>query len=111
MSNIDWQRIVDMGGNKFVPHFQALMSRSIFLDLTLHDRHAISLWVKHVAVSGKLFEREGVDESTGKEILDFIQENRDDLRELSLRTLMKSCSLAKSFPGNWRRMAQVTLCR
>jgi hypothetical protein len=111
VSNIDWQRIVDMGGNKFVPHFQALMSRALYLDLTLHDRHAISLWVNHVATSGKLFEREGVPDFLRAEILQFIQENRDELRELSLRTLMKAIQLAKGNPRDWKRMATVLLCR
>ena len=111
VSNIDWQRIVDMGGNKFVPHFQALMSRALYLDLTLHDRHAISLWVTHVATSGKLFEREGVPDFLRSEILQFIQDQRDDLRELSLRTLMKAIQLAKGNPRDWKRMATVLLCR
>lgn len=111
ITNIDLQRYVDMGGNKYVAHFAALMSRSLYLDLTLHGRHAISLWVKHVATAGKLFQREGVSDKIGQDILAFMYDKRDDLRELSLRTLIKACGLAKSHPTEWKRMAAVTLCR
>lgn len=111
ISNIDFQKYVDMGGNKYVAHFNALMSRSLYLDLKLHDRQAISLWVKHVATAGKLFQREGLSDKVGSEILEFMMTRRDELRELSLRTLTKACALAKSHPTDWRRIANVTLCR
>lgn len=111
ISNIDFQRYVDMGGNKYVAHFEALMSRSLYLDLRLHDRQAISLWVRYVATHGRLFDREEVPATVGREILDFMMDRRDDLRELSLRTLTKACALAKAHPHDWKRMAKVTLCR
>lgn len=110
ISNLDFQKYVDMGGNKYVPHFEALMSRALYLDLRLHDRQAISLWVNHVATAGKLFAREEVSDSLGKEILDFVHKHRDDLRELSLRTLVKLIGLAKG-NQNWQHMGKILLCR
>ena len=111
ISNLDFQKYVDMGGNKYVAHFEALMSRSLYLDLRLHDRQAISLWVNHIATEGKLFTREGITPEVGNKILAFIKQYRDDLRELSLRTLMKACGLAKSHPTEWERMARVLLVK
>lgn len=111
ISNLDFQKYVDMGSNKYVTHFEALMSRSLYLDLRLHDRQAVSLWVEHVATSGKLFAREGVTGEVGKQILAFMKHHRDQLRELSLRTAMKLCALAKSHPGDWERMGRVLLTR
>lgn len=111
ISNLDFQKYVDMGSNKYVAHFEALMSRSLYLDLRLHDRQAISLWVEHIATNGKMFAREGVTEAVGKQILSFVKQHRDHLRELSLRTTMKLCQLAKSHPTDWERMGRVLLCR
>lgn len=111
ISNLDFQKYVDMGGNKYVPHFEALMSRSLYLDLRLHDRQAISLWVNHVATAGKLFAKEEISDSLGKEILSFVHSNRDDLRELSLRTLVKLIQLAKGNPSQWQHMGKILLCR
>jgi len=111
ISNVDFQKYVDEGGNKFVKHFEALMSRSLYLDLRLHDRQAISLWVEHIATTGKMFSREGVPDKMGQQILAFLRTNRDDLREYSLRTCMKVIQLVKANPQDWERMAQVLLCR
>ena len=110
ISNIDFQRYIDTGGNKYVVHFEALMSRSLYLDLRVHDRQAISLWVEHVATHGKMFAKENVSEDVGRDILAFLKSNRDDLREYSLRTAVKLCGLAKSH-HDWKDMAQVLLCR
>ena len=111
ISNLDFQKYVDEGSNKFVKHFEALMSRSLYLDLRLHDRQAISLWVSHIALNGGMFLREGVPEKLGKEILHFLKENRDELREFSLRTAMKVIQLVKANPEDWKKMSQVLLCR
>ena len=110
ISNIDFQRYIDTGHNKYVVHFEALMSRSLYLDLRVHDRQAISLWVEHVATHGKMFAKEHVSEAVGRDILAFLKKNRDDLREYSLRTAVKLCGLAKSH-HDWKDMAQVLLCR
>jgi len=111
ISNLDFQKYVDQGGNKYVAHFEALMSRSLYLDLRLHDRQAVSLWVRHIATSGKLFQRENVSPEVGDKILNFIQQHRDTLRELSIRTLMKTVQLAKSQPKDWEVMARILLTR
>jgi len=111
ISNIDFQKYVDMGSNKYVAHFQALMSRSLYLDLRLHSRQAIALWVKHVATEGKMFAKEGVSESVGARILAFIDRYKDDLRELSLRTVTHASGLAKSHPDEWELMAKELLVR
>lgn len=111
ISNLDFQKYVDQGGSKYVAHFEALMSRSLYLDLRLHDRQAIHLWVEHVATAGKMFQREGVTTTTGAAIMSFLKEHRDDLREYSLRTVMKLCSIAKSHPQDWQKMGRVLLLR
>lgn len=111
ISNIDFQGIVDDGKSKFAPHLDALMSRSLYVTLNLHNRQSISLWVEEVATNGMLFRREGVDAATGKRIVSFIKTHRDELRELSLRTVIKLCSLAKSEPREWENMARCLMLR
>ena len=58
-----------------------------------------------------MFEREGITASKGREILEFLKSNRDELREFSLRTAMKVCQLVKSHPEDWSRMSRILLCR
>jgi len=111
ISNLDFQTFVDEGKNKYAQHFEALMSRSLYLDLRLHNRNELGVWVNHIAKHGKIFEREEIDAPTGAAILRFIDTNRTKLRELSIRTLLKTCQLAKTNPTDWERIAKVLLTK
>jgi hypothetical protein len=111
ISNLDFQKFVDEGKNKYAQHFEALMSRSLYLDLRLHTRAELGVWVNHIAKAGKIFERENVPANLVFPILSFLDSNRETLRELSIRTLMKLCQMAKSQPTSWERMARVLLLR
>jgi hypothetical protein len=111
ISNLDFQTFVDEGKNKYAQHFEALMSRSLYLDLRLHDRNELGVWVNHIAHAGRIFDREDVPMGMRQPILKFIGDNRNDLRELSIRTLMKLCGLAKDNPARWQSIAKVLLTR
>ena len=45
------------------------------------------------------------------DIVEFIDENKARLRELSLRTVLKIADLAKSFPTDWRDYASTTVMK
>ena len=51
------------------------------------------------------------EDDTAEEILDFVSINKDRLRELSLRTVLKIADLAKAFPTKWEAMAENTVMR
>ena len=44
----------------------------------------------------------------GDEILNFMDENKERLREMSLRMALKIADLRKLSPDNWRRLAETT---
>jgi len=111
ISNLDFQTFVDEGRNKYAQHFEALMSRSLYLDLRLHTRDELGVWVNHIAQNGKIFDRENVPQNLRQPILSFLNTHRNNLRELSIRTLMKSCQLAKGTPSNWEIIARVLLTK
>lgn len=111
ISNLDFQTFVDEGKNKYAQHFEALMSRSLYLDLRLHNRDELGVWVNHIAHAGKIFDREDVPQNLRAPILSFLSTHRHNLRELSIRTLMKLCGLAKDNPARWESIARVLLTR
>lgn len=111
ISNINWQRVIDMGANKYAPHMQALMSRGLYLDLLLHDPQAVFLWIGYVTRSSKTFEREGISEEDGENILEFIQQHRERFRVLSLRTVQHVAGLFKANPEGWKQDATLLLLR
>lgn len=110
ISNLNFQQFVDEGKNKYAQHFAALMSRSLYLDLRLHDRNELGVWVEHVAAHGKIFQREGLSDEQGVEVLQFLRDYRDELRELSLRTLLKLSQLVKTH-REWENIAKVLLTK
>ncbi len=42
------------------------------------------------------------------ELINFVDANKDRLRELSLRMVLKLADLRKSFPKSWTAMAKTT---
>ena len=110
ISNLNFQQFVDEGKNKYAQHFEALMSRSMYLDLRLHDRNELGVWVEHVATNGKMLAREGLTEQQSRAVLSFLREYRDQLRELSLRTVLKTAQLVKSH-REWEGMAKILLTK
>jgi hypothetical protein len=49
--------------------------------------------------------------ATKEDIIDFVEDNKDKLRELSLRTVIKIADLAVAFPNNWEHYAQTTVMK
>jgi hypothetical protein len=112
VSNLDFQKIIDEGRSKFVPHFEALMSRSLYLDLRIHERREIGMWIEHIAKEGAIFTREGITSKDGDIILKWLRSNRENLRQLSLRSLTNACALFKQYGvKSWEPRANVLLCK
>lgn len=95
---------------KLRDHLEALESRCHYLDLTIDTEREKVLRIKQIVEDGMLEEYEfkpwDVDE-----LLDFIDNNKKKLRELSLRMVLKLADLKKSFPDRWTRVAEVSCMR
>lgn len=91
-------------------HLAALESRCHYLDLTIDTEREKMLRIKQIISDGMLNEY-GFTPAKEKEVIDFIDNNKKKMRELSLRTVLKTADLVKSFPENWKKVAEVTLMR
>lgn len=111
VSNKDFQRHIDEGNSKMIPHYEALMSRSMYLDLRLHSRREIGTWVEHVTQSARLLDIYGTDSVHHGAVLQFIRSHRETFRELSIRTVKKLCSLVNANPTGWESDAKILLIR
>lgn len=106
ITNLDLQGFVDAGKNRFVPHMQALMTRALYLDLRLHTIRDLATWVRHIVHKNHILVQDGLSYEQEKDVLDFITENRDKLRNLSIRTAIQLASFVKMKGENWRTMAK-----
>ena len=93
---------------KLRDHLDALQSRCHYLDLTLDSMRDKILRIKQIAKSGALFQDLDIEQCGQDDIIEFMDSNKNRLREMSLRMAIKIAQLYKSFPGNWRAMTEST---
>jgi hypothetical protein len=97
---------------KLKDHLDALESRCHYIDLEMDTNREKILRIKQITMDGMLDVYDfDVPELARDEILEFIDTNQDKLRELSLRMVLKIADLRKSFPKNWKAMANNTCFR
>ena len=108
ITNINFANIKS---KKLQDHLAALESRCHYIDLTIHTEREKMLRIKQIVGDGMLAEYDFTEEQTTS-IIEFIDANKKRLRELSLRTVLKTADLMRSFPGNkWQRVAQISLMK
>lgn len=95
---------------KLREHLEALESRCHYMDLTIDSERDKMLRIRQVIQDGMLDEY-GFDSDEREDILDFIDANKNRLRELSLRTVLKTADLVKAFPRNWESVAENTIMK
>ena len=98
---------------KLKDHLGALESRCHYLDLTLDTARDKMLRIKQIMLDGMLDHYE-FEEGAKQELYEYVDTNKDKLRELSLRTVIKIADLKKMVgPGNdkWKRLAETTVMK
>ncbi len=109
LTNYDFDVMIDKG-HKLAPHLQALVSRAHYVDLAMKTARDYLIRIKQV-VSAGLLDNIGLDKSSQKEVMEFIDSNHDKLRELSLRIALKVAAIRKGGSSRWKATAKVTCCR
>lgn len=96
---------------KLQDHLEALESRCHYLDLTIDTQREKVLRIKQVVTEcGMLDDYELTDEHK-LEVVEFVDANKNRMRELSLRTVLKVADLHVSFPDKWKSVAEMTCMR
>ena len=95
---------------KLREHLEALESRCHYMDLTIDSDKDKILRIKQVVADGML-DAYDIRDEVKEEIMDFVDVNKNKLRELSLRTVLKVADLAVAFPTKWEAMAENTVMR
>ena len=97
----------DKTRGKIKDHLAAIMSRCHYLDLTMDTMRDKMLRVKQIVRDGMLSEYK-MDEKSELEIVNFMEDNKNKLREVSLRMVTKLADLFKMSPERWRSLAENT---
>ena len=97
-----------MKSQKLRDHLDALQSRCHYLDLTLNTMGDKLLRIKQIAKDGVLFADYDFEPCVQDEIIEFMDTNKDRLREVSLRMAIKIADLRKMSATNWKRLTETT---
>ena len=92
---------------KLKDHLDAIMSRCHYLDLTLDTMRDKFLRCKQIVADGMLNEYKFSEDDT-KELMDYIYTNKNKLREMSLRMVLKIADLKKMNKSKWKSYAEST---
>lgn len=102
----------DRRSAKIKAHLEALQSRCHYLDLTINSERDKMLRIRQVhrdvGTTGGLFADYTFEQGQDQLILDFMWDNHNKLREVSLRMALKIADLVKISPNNWRELAKAT---
>ena len=92
---------------KIKDHLAAIMSRCHYLDLTMDTMRERMLRVKQIVGDGMLKDYK-LEEKDEQEIVTFMEDNKNRLREVSLRMVTKLADLFKMSPERWISLAENT---
>jgi hypothetical protein len=106
ITNTDLQAASERGG-RLSEHFEALISRSHYLAVTMPENIDYIIRIKQV-LRGGMLTNQGVSLIDQETIMNFMEDNQDRLRELSLRMVLKLAQLKKMAPAKWERLAAAT---
>jgi hypothetical protein len=95
---------------KLKDHLAALESRCHYLDLTIDTEREKLLRIRQVITECGMLDDYKFSDTDLMLLLDFIDDNKKKLRELSLRMVLKLADLKKAMP-NWQAVAEVTCMR
>lgn len=107
ITNYDFDDMIARG-SKLAPHFEAMISRSHYLDLAMKSTMDYVVRIKQVVRDHKMLRDAGFSAAEEKQLIDFIVENKDRLRELSLRMVLKLADLMRINGANWKTLAKTT---
>ncbi len=110
ITNYDFDYLIEKG-NKLSPHFEAMISRSIYLDLAMKTRRDYMMCIHMVVEEEGMLRQAGFSVEDQKKILGFVDSNCEKLRELSLRMVIKIANLFRMDPKDWEKLARVTCFR
>ena len=92
---------------KLQDHLAAIMSRCHYLDLTMDSARDKFLRCKQVIKDGNMLGEYGFSNEEGQGLIQFMEDNKEHLNEISLRMVTKLADL-KKMSDDWQKLARVT---
>jgi len=110
LTNLDFNDMISRG-NKLAPHLAALESRSIYFDLQVKTNRELMTRIKQVVKTSDILTDRGIYDDEEAELMGYLTDNVDRLKELSLRTVEKLAALYLASQTKWRDLADSVMLK
>lgn len=111
ITNRHLQAEIAFGRSKIIPHYKAMIDRSVYLDLKLHDMDDIMAWVSYMVLKQHILVQRGLSQQQEVEVVQWVQRNMEKLVSLSIRTMIKVGDFMLTNPSEWESFANITLLK
>lgn len=109
LTNLNFSELA-AGNNKNSAHLSALESRSLVLDLKIKTKREVMAKIKLTVRDGMLRSK-GLTEPEENELLAFMDEHLDKMKEISLRSMEKLAALFLMDKTDWKPMARTVMLK
>lgn len=110
LTNLNFDRLIERG-SILSPHLKALINRSNYLDLGIHTNQEILIRIKQVIETSGILKMNGIGEAQKWVMLDWLEKHYNNMRELSLRSILKLSAYMSGDPDDWEDIAEATMLR
>ncbi len=108
ITNIDFETQLKNPNSKLYPHIKALLSRTHYLPLDIKTQKECLIRIQELIKS--LHRQGNFSREEALDVVNFIRENANKLRELSVRTAIKLTQL-RATVEDWKTVARITMCK
>lgn len=109
ITNVDFAREIEKE-TKMSPHYDALLSRSLYLDLGIHSKREVLVRISQVVYSVEFLKNNSVTQAAAKDMMTWLTANLARVRVLSIRTILQLVTLVKT-DGEWKEMAEAIVLK
>jgi hypothetical protein len=110
LTNLDFDRLIERG-SILAPHLKALLSRSTYLSLGIHTNKEILIRIKQVIQNTEILAKHHITYEQKWAMIDWLDTHYENLRDLSIRTILKLAAYMKGDPDGWQDIALATMVR
>ncbi len=109
ITNVDFHEKAD-ADTRMSPHFKALISRSMYVDLSLKTPREKILWMQEIFMN-HMAPNSGISTEESSNIMQFVKDNSTKMIDLSLRLMTHIVDIYKSDNEMWKDIIEVTKMR
>ena len=114
ITNIDFDREIEKGTKRSV-HLEALLSRSVLMDLDIKSQRDLLLRIEDMVMNVGMVDKFGLTAAQKQDLVDFMKEHASKFRSLTLREAVKLAKMIvaddSAVGDEWRDEALVTLAK